>query len=175
MTGSLTAASSEVPLRESVLFPQNQWFSIVVVLMVVFICSASIALLDYRKGAQFGVRGYLKRGLEKGTTDCNSLAVEYSSLNWRDSCEETEALSVFKKCTTWKFWVKFYLEQNEDYRPGDSTSESSEKLLQRDRGGRKFILVKGEYVQSRTFFFFLQKVSASHGEQMSPWRNLVLS
>ena len=81
MTGSLTATSSEVLHRESVLFPQNQLFSIVVVLMVVFICSASIDLLDYRKGAQFGVRGYLKRGLEKGTTDYKSLAVGYSSLN----------------------------------------------------------------------------------------------
>ena len=40
--------------------------------------------------------------------------------------------------------------------------------------GRKHnvILVKGEYMQSRTYF--LQKVSASHVEQLSPGRILVL-
>ena len=36
-----------------------------------------------------------------------------------------------KKNTMWNFWAKFYLGQNEDYSPGDSISESSEKLLQR--------------------------------------------
>ena len=30
-----------------------------------------------------------------------------------------------------ELWVKFYLRQNEDNNPGDSISESSEKLLQR--------------------------------------------
>ena len=32
--------------------------------------------------------------------------------------------------------IKFYLGQNEDCSPGDSTSESSERLLQRGSGGR---------------------------------------
>ena len=34
-----------------------------------------------------------------------------------------------KKCTIWEFWVKFYWGQNEDYSPGDSISDSLEKLL----------------------------------------------
>ena len=34
-----------------------------------------------------------------------------------------------KKCTMWEFWVKFYWGQNEDYSPGDSISDSLEKLL----------------------------------------------
>ena len=51
--------------------------------------------------------------------------------------------------------------QNEDYSLGNSTSDSSERLLQRGRGkvSINVILVKGEYVQSSTFF--PQKVSAS--------------
>ena len=44
--------------------------------------------------------------------------------------------------------------QNEDYSLGNSTSDSSERLLQRGRGkvSINVILVKGEYVQSSTFF-----------------------
>ena len=65
--------------------------------------------------------------------------------------------------------------QNEDYSPGDSISDSSEKLLQ--RGRRKIsiyvIWVKGEYIQSSTYFLqkvsaSLVKVTASHEEQTSP-------
>ena len=43
--------------------------------------------------------------------------------------------------------VKLYLGQNEDCSLGDSTSDSSERLLQRGSGGRsKYkILVKGEF------------------------------
>ena len=36
-----------------------------------------------------------------------------------------------KKCTTRELRVKFYLGQNEACSPGDSTSDSSERLLQR--------------------------------------------
>lgn len=39
-----------------------------------------------------------------------------------------------KQCATWELWVKFYLGQNEDCSPGDSISESSEKLLRRGGG-----------------------------------------
>ena len=72
----------------------------------------------------------------------------------------------------------FYLGQNEDYSLGDSISESSEKLLQRSGGGggkvsMYVILVKGEYMQSSTYFLqkisaSLVKVTASHKEQTSP-------
>ena len=81
-----------------------------------------------------------------------------------------------KKCTAWELWVKFYVGQNEDYSPGDSISESSEKLLQRSRGECQYIWNSGEgevHAIRHLFFFFLQ-VSASHEEQMSPWRILVL-
>ena len=43
-------------------------------------------------------------------------------------------MSSEKNCTIWELWVKFYLGQNEDYSPGDSISDSSEKLLQRGGG-----------------------------------------
>ena len=85
-----------------------------------------------------------------------------------------------RKCTVWELHVKFYLGQNEDCSLGDSTSSSSEKLLQ--RGGEKFsvyvILVKGEYTQSSTYylqkvFSSLMKVTANHKEQIPPWRILV--
>ena len=51
---------------------------------------------------------------------------------------------------------------------GDNISDSSEKLLQSSRGGIQYIHDSGEggeYMQSSTFF--LQKVSASHEEQLS--------
>ena len=37
--------------------------------------------------------------------------------------------------------MKFYLGQNEDYSPGDSISDSSEKLLQRGRGNMMFVIL----------------------------------
>ena len=55
-----------------------------------------------------------------------------------------------------ELWVKFYLGQNEDCSLGDGTLESSEKLLQRGSGeghSGDVILVKGEYMQSGTYFF----------------------
>ena len=56
----------------------------------------------------------------------------------------------------------------------DSISDSSEKVFQ--RGSRKVtihvILVKGEYMQSSTYF--LQRVSASYEEQLSSGRILGL-
>ena len=39
----------------------------------------------------------------------------------------------FKKCM-WKLWVKFYGEQNEDCSLGESTLDSSDKLLHRGSG-----------------------------------------
>ena len=66
-----------------------------------------------------------------------------------------------KERTTWELWVTFYLGQNEDCSPRGSTSDSSEKLLQRGGGEDTIyvILVKGEYMQIKHMFF--QKVSTS--------------
>ena len=58
--------------------------------------------------------------------------------------------------------AKGYMGLNEDYRPGDSISDSSEKLLQRGRGkgqSKTWIFVQGQYMQSSTYV--LQKLSAS--------------
>ena len=41
-------------------------------------------------------------------------------------------LCQLKRCTDMRF--KFYLGQNEDCSPGDGTSDSSERLLQRGSG-----------------------------------------
>ena len=49
-----------------------------------------------------------------------------------------------KKNTHCESWVKSYLGQSEDYSPGDSTSDSSEKLLQRGRGEGQYIPNFGE-------------------------------
>ena len=54
--------------------------------------------------------------------------------------------------------IKFYLGQNEDSRPGDSISENSEKLLQRDSGG-KSVGEFGEGGVQCNQAFALQKVS----------------
>ena len=49
---------------------------------------------------------------------------------------------------------EFYLGQNEDYSLGDSTSDSSEKLLQRGSGGRSiYDLVKGEFSATRHLLY----------------------
>ena len=63
-----------------------------------------------------------------------------------------------KCCTTWELWVfvcfLFLLGgRDEDCSPGDSTPDSSEKLLQRGRKGRSIyvILVKEEFTQSSTY------------------------
>ena len=64
--------------------------------------------------------------------------------------------------------IKFYLGQNEDCSPGDSTSESSERLLQRGSGGRSIyrILVNGEVNAIKQLF--CKRFSAGHEELMSP-------
>ena len=49
-----------------------------------------------------------------------------------------------KKCTVSELQVKFYLGQNEDCSPGDSTSDSSEKLLLRGREEGWYICDFGE-------------------------------
>ena len=59
----------------------------------------------------------------------------------------------------WELQVKFYLGQNEDCSPRDSTSGKSEKLLEREGWGGEgdkevsVIWVKGRYEQSSTYFF----------------------
>ena len=81
-----------------------------------------------------------------------------------------------KKWIMWGLWVKFYLGQNEDYSLGDSTSDSSEKLLQKGRAERTactWFWWRGSMQSITLFFFFLQKVSATHEEQLSPWKILV--
>ena len=65
--------------------------------------------------------------------------------------------------------------QNEDYSLEHSISNGSEKLLQRRSREDQYIheiLVSGEYMQSSIYFFW--QVTASHEEQMSPWRILML-
>ena len=59
-----------------------------------------------------------------------------------------------------ELWVKFYLGPNEDYSPGDSISDNSEKLLQRHRGkvSIHMILVKGGKCHQA---YILQEVSVS--------------
>ena len=67
------------------------------------------------------------------------------------------------QCESYKL---FSLWQNEDYSPGHSISDSTEKLLQRYKVGGgvsiNVILVNAECKQSSTYF--LQNVSASHKE-----------
>ena len=53
-----------------------------------------------------------------------------SRRDWRGYHLEGEGIE-FQKCTTWKLQVKVYWGQKEDHSPGASTSDSSEKLLQK--------------------------------------------
>ena len=68
-----------------------------------------------------------------------------------------------KKCTTGELQVKFYWGQSS----GDSTSESSERLLQRGNGGRSVykVLVKEEFHTIKRLLY--RRLSASREELMS--------
>ena len=60
---------------------------------------------------------------------------------------------------------------NEDYSPGGSISDSSEKLLRTDRGEGQSIRDFGDRCVGGVHpikYTFLQKVAASHEEQTSP-------
>ena len=77
--------------------------------------------------------------------------------------------------------VQFYSGPIEDCSPGDSISESSKTLSQRCRGKVSIhvILVKGEYMQSSTYFgekieANLMKVTDSYKQQICPLMILVL-
>ena len=71
-----------------------------------------------------------------------------------------------KKNPMAELWVKFHLGPNEDYSPGDSISDNSEKLLQRHRGkvSIHIILVKWgkcHQVCIYIYIYILQEVSVS--------------
>ena len=76
--------------------------------------------------------------------------------------------------------VKFYLGQSENCSLRDSASESSEKLPQRGRRAQHTYNFGEEGIHAVKHIFF-QKISislvnfASHKEQSSPWRILVLN
>ena len=63
--------------------------------------------------------------------------------------------------------------QNEDCSLGESTSDSSERLLPRGSGGRSIhkIVVKGEF--NALMSLLHKRFSANHEELMSPLRDLV--
>ena len=69
--------------------------------------------------------------------------------------------------------IKFYLEQNEDFNPGDSISDSSEKLLQSGSGGKSIykVLVKGEFNTMKHSFY--KRFFVSHEDLITPWRDLL--
>ena len=74
-----------------------------------------------------------------------------------------------KRCVMWELWVKFYLGQYENYSLRDSTSDSSEKRLQRGRGKGQHICDFGEggvhAIKHRFFvesFCWSREASASH-------------
>ena len=84
-----------------------------------------------------------------------------------------------KQSTTWESQLKFYLGKNEKCSLRDSTSDSSEKLLQRSRREGQYIwdFGEGEYMQSGANFscrFPLGLGSFStHKKQSSLWRIVV--
>ena len=68
------------------------------------------------------------------------------------------------------FILTFYLGQSEDCGPGNSTSDSSEKLLQKGRGECLYICDFGKGGIHAIKHIFFQKLYASHKEQVSPRR-----
>ena len=97
-----------------------------------------------------------------------------SQVNWKKIAQSGE------------FWVVLF-GQNEDYRPGDSLSDSWGLTWETEEGrpgegvrvSMHVILVKRECTQSSMYFFqkvstSLMKITASHQEQMTTWRVLIL-
>ena len=122
----------------------------------------------------------------RGLSSCGSWALEcrLSSLwctglvaPWHVGSSRTRARTrvpcigrqILNHCTTREVaYVKLYLGQNEDCSPGDSISDSLEKLLLGGRGEGQYICDFGEGgVHCNQAHIFLQ-VSASHEEQLSP-------
>ena len=66
-----------------------------------------------------------------------------------------------KKCRPLEFQVKVYVGQNKDYSLGDSTSYSSEKLLQRGRSQGQYICDFGEGRVHAIKNIFLAKATRS--------------
>ena len=64
--------------------------------------------------------------------------------------------------------VKFYLGQNEDCSPGDSISDSSERLFQSSSGGKSIykVLVKGKINTMKHSFY--KRVFVSHEDLTLP-------
>ena len=64
--------------------------------------------------------------------------------------------------------LSFIWGKNEDYSPGDSTSDNSERLLHRGSGGMSIykILMKGDFNAIKHLLY--KRFSASHEKQMSP-------
>lgn len=79
-----------------------------------------------------------------------------------------------KKMHKWGLQVKFYVEQYKDCSLGDSSSDNSEKLLQRGSGGGQYICDFGEQEYMWLSTYVLQKVSTSHQERASLWTVLML-
>ena len=77
-----------------------------------------------------------------------------------------------KRCTMWDWRVSFGTKWR--LQPGDSASDSSERLLQRSRGEGKYVCDFDEGGVHRIKHSFYKRFSASHKELMSPWWNLVL-
>ena len=82
---------------------------------------------------------------------------------------EERIVALKKRCVTWELWVKFYLGQYEDSSLQESTSDSSEKQLQRGRGKGQHICDFGEVgVHAIKHIFFVEsfcwsrEASASH-------------
>ena len=77
-------------------------------------------------------------------------------------------LSTYKKCTAGRVTSKFYMGQNEDDSPGDSSSDTSEKLLQRGRGKVSiYVILVSTCIQARIFCrrFLLVTRSSHHHER----------
>ena len=91
---------------------------------------------------------------------------------WSLSLLITLACVNLKKWTLSELQVKFYLGQNEDCSPCDSTSDSSEKLLLRGNIGMFVILLKRGYMQSCTYF--LSEIFCLPEEWLLSWKILEL-
>ena len=90
----------------------------------------------------------------------------------KSTCSFSGNERVDLKCTTQELQAEFYLGHKEDCSLEDSTSDSSEKLLQRGgRWGGQYVIV---VVRVGGLVRLISGLMASHEEQRSPWRISVL-
>ena len=102
-----------------------------------------------------------------GRDECDNKLM-YLTWKWTQKTSVSFTVSTYTKAPHKSCKLSFIWGQDEDCNLGDSTSDSSDKLIWRRRGEGQYICDIGEEGVHAIKCIILQKASASHKEQTSP-------